>query len=392
MERAPTTGKYHYQGFIELKNPARLPAVKKLIGGNPHIEICRAKAAAIDYCRKSETRQFGPYEHGTPSRVQDRQNSVRASSMVALWEKVKAGRKFKDMIEEDPNTARYDRQVKSMKFALQESNSNRQEKGVKVWCFYGPTDLGKTWSAINVFCHDTDYYILEPPTTKGGKLWFDGYEGERTLILDDFKDTFCSLESLKRMLDKYKYKVEVKGGMCWAVWDRVIITSNYAPCDWYKKWDGSARDDLAPLQRRINEIRLFIDRGIWQKQDFDKNNIGDVCPIVDEDRKPDTPILPLPLDEEGEIPPPPPYEAPPPPPDRVAPPPPQQEQEDDDPELTYIMDHLHEYRPDGIPWDIDTPSESSSDSEDNDIDTLYSTQQRTSMQNLWNLFDGDKHV
>lgn len=206
----------------------------------------------------------------------------RKSRMAKLWEDCKAGRKQIDMIEEDPKVACFERQMKYMKFALDEQYSDRQDTPFSVWVFWGPTDLGKTYTAINRFCNRVNYYIVDAPISKGQKLWFDGYSGERNLILDDFSDVFCGLEYLKRLLDKYKLKVEIKGGYVWAAWVRVFITSNYPPNQWYKTWDGHIRDDLEPLRRRITNIYHFIDRDTWQKQDFEGNNIEDAKPIVAE--------------------------------------------------------------------------------------------------------------
>ena len=58
-------------------------------------------------------------------------------------------------------------------------------------CLYGPTGTGKTYAAINLIANRRDYYIAECPSSRGSKLWFDGYEGQKTLVLDDFSGDFC---------------------------------------------------------------------------------------------------------------------------------------------------------------------------------------------------------
>ena len=45
----------------------------------------------------------------------------------------------------------------------------------------------------------------------GGK-WWDGYSGQETVVLDDFKDYAMPLVELQRLLDWYPLWVEVKGG------------------------------------------------------------------------------------------------------------------------------------------------------------------------------------
>ena len=42
--------------------------------------------------------------------------------------------------------------------------------------------------------------------------WWDGYSGQETVVLDDFKDYAMPLVELQRLLDWYPLWVEVKGG------------------------------------------------------------------------------------------------------------------------------------------------------------------------------------
>ena len=44
--------------------------------------------------------------------------------------------------------------------------------------------------------------------------WWDGYSGQETVVLDDFKDYAMPLVELQRLLDWYPLWVEVKGGAC----------------------------------------------------------------------------------------------------------------------------------------------------------------------------------
>ena len=61
--------------------------------------------------------------------------------------------------------------------------------------------------------------------------------------------------------------MEVKGGFAWAVWTTVVITSNIHPSGWYQGVN------LAPLERRINEIRLLEHQGSYKKVDFSEHEL-----------------------------------------------------------------------------------------------------------------------
>ena len=47
-----------------------------------------------------------------------------------------------------------------------------------------------------------------------GEQVVDGYSGQETVVLDDFKDYAMPLVELQRLLDWYPLWVEVKGGAC----------------------------------------------------------------------------------------------------------------------------------------------------------------------------------
>ena len=294
IERAPTTGQLHVQGLLCFKNSVRLTGAKELIGDNPHLEKCMSVKDAIKYCKKAETKVAGPWEHGKAPVHQGER-----SDLSQAWEDIKARKSMYDMLEENPDIAKYERALKLMESNVMARRSNRQLQKVKVYVFYGSTGLGKTYSAINIFCNNVDdqYYILNTPSDKRGKLWFDGYKGQETLIIDDFSASVCSMEYLKRLLDVYPMQVEVKGSQTHACWTTVIITSNIAPRDWYAP-SANCLDiiDLGPLRRRIYQIRRFVDLGMYIEEDWDGNALSDAKPVEMTDMRPPIPVdIPQPV-------------------------------------------------------------------------------------------------
>lgn len=269
IERAPTTGQLHVQGMISFKASCRPTAVKKLIGNNPHVEICKDVKASLEYCGKAESRVWGPWEHGTAPAGQGKRTDLHK-----IWTDVKAGKRTLDMIEEDPSIAKFEKHLKFLRFAHQEAESDRQATGIKCMIFYGETDLGKTYAAMN--CIDpTSVFKMDPPASKGATLWWDGYEGEHTVVLDEFEgDNYCSLSKLKTLLDCYKCRLDVKGSFTWAAWKTVILCSNSAPRTWYP-FAPAQRSIIQPLIRRITEIRHFTARGKYIIEDWDGLQLSD---------------------------------------------------------------------------------------------------------------------
>jgi len=70
VEAAPTTGRIHWQAYIELNESCRwtqIVAAVPLLTGAHYLKRDGTQKQAIAYCTKSESRVAGPFEHGTPA-------------------------------------------------------------------------------------------------------------------------------------------------------------------------------------------------------------------------------------------------------------------------------------------------------------------------------------
>lgn len=269
LEKAPATGKLHLQGYVALTKRTTLATLKRLLSATAHWEVCRGKPAENRaYCTK-DGRINGPWEYGTcPGGKGTR------TDLTSIYAAIKAGKTNYELLEaSEGKAAKFEKAINFQRFAVNERTSDRQLQGVRVVVLYGPTGKGKSYAAINYFGSE-DYYVQECPSSKGTKLWFDGYQAQRTLVLDDFESDFCQYRYLLRLLDKYKLKVEIKGSFAWAQWTTVVMTSNTHPCNWYYG------QELSPLERRINEIRYCTERGMYQQVGWDQQPIGDYTAYV----------------------------------------------------------------------------------------------------------------
>lgn len=272
VEQCPTGDRrVHLQGFMCFSSPTAISALKK-IHASAHWEASKGSISQnLDYCSKSETRICGPFHFG------DCPRQGKRSDLTDLLHAVQANKTNEEILLETEGTAaRYSKQIVFMRFTLGEKFSDRQLTGVRNIVLYGPTDVGKTYAAVNLLAGGVDYFIAECPSHANSKLWFDGYEGQKTLILDDFTGDFCAFRFLLRLLDAYKLRAEIKGGFVWAQWSTVIITSNYSPNAWF-----TTPLDQTPLKRRLtnvatgSEIRHCESRGTYTVVDWDCRPLGD---------------------------------------------------------------------------------------------------------------------
>ena len=119
---------------------------------------------------------------------------------------------------------------------------------VKVIVKVGPTGCGKTKSSYDIW---PDLFVQE--CSSGNEMWWDGYEGQTRLVLDEFTGaSTMGWRYLLLLTDVYPMRLQVKGGFTYAKWSEVIITTNTAICDWYPKIPS-----LAPLLRRIDHVERY---------------------------------------------------------------------------------------------------------------------------------------
>lgn len=236
-ERCPTTGRLHWQGYIELKQVQRLSYLQKLIP-HGHYEVRRGtRCEAREYCRKEESRVDGPFEYGVWVEGDRGRRSDLASVMAAISDE----RREVQLAEEFPEVwCKYYKAFERYRSLLAQE-STREFRAVTVLVYLGGTGTGKTRLATS----GSDWFICDDTR------WFDMYQGESTLILDDFDGKNCPFRWLLRILDGYTLRLPVKGGFTWARWVKVIITSNVDIENWY------LFEDISPLKRRINQIVRF---------------------------------------------------------------------------------------------------------------------------------------
>lgn len=235
-EVCPTTGREHWQGYLELKARQRLAGVKQVLG-DPAVHLEPRKGSAIEaseYCSKDETRKAGtlPHELGERSTVTAgaRQDLL---AVKALLDKGSSELEIADA--EFPTWARNFRAIERYK---------RLQLEVRSW----KTDLfiicGATGTGKSRICQETYADAYWKP--RGN--WWDGYDAHETVIIDDFYG-WLPWDLLLRLTDRYPLTVETKGGSVQFVAKTIVITSNKSPGQWYRD-----EIDKSPLKRRTTRF------------------------------------------------------------------------------------------------------------------------------------------
>jgi len=249
QEEISDSGTYYFQGYCEFTNRVRLSKAKALLGGNEvHLEARRGtQKQAIDYCKDEKKRvaHSEPYEDGEP-RSQGKRNDLEG-----FKDAVMAGDRLRDLIHDHPGViARYSKFYQTLTMI----NRPVRSTDLVVTLHIGDTGLGKTRAVMDEFGDDPSFY--RTPLTNGS-LWFDGYDGHTTVLLDDFTgaSSHVTLSTLLQLLDRYPVYVPTKGGHAWWMPDALHVTTNILPRDWYK-WENRAEQYKA-LARRFHRVYLY---------------------------------------------------------------------------------------------------------------------------------------
>lgn len=220
----------HLQGFAYFHNAKTFTQIKKWLP-RAHLEKSHGTIEQnIAYCSKDGD----VHEQGVKPECGKRTDLIKIKSKVLNNEPIS------DVLEIVQNVQQLNFMEKLMKY---QKPPPPKKKTVK-W-YYGGTGTGKTRRAI--LEGGDDYYI-----SSRNLQWWDGYIGQKVVIIDDFRKDFCTFHELLRILDRYPYRLQIKGGSVWLQADVIIITSCYEPDQVY-----DTREDKQQLLRRIDEIRAF---------------------------------------------------------------------------------------------------------------------------------------
>lgn len=241
LECCPETSRLHIQGYIEFECSYRMAAVKRILGNDSvHLEGRKGtRAEAIAYCKKVDSRVRGPWISGSDADLEP----GKRTDLHNVAEAILSGQELGTLVHEYPTMyIKYSRGIQNLHFIGARERS-KVFRSVEVLVYYGDAGTGKTRKSVE---ENPVHYILD----QGERLWFDGYYGEPTLIIDDFYG-WIKYGQLLRILDGYQYRCEIKGGFTYAMWTKVVVTSNKHPREWYSQ-------GLTPaLARRISSIVHF---------------------------------------------------------------------------------------------------------------------------------------
>lgn len=301
-EIAPTTGTPHLQAYIERYVSQYKSGIVKFLPYGCHVE-----PAALPWdsgaffsdewdgwfgnqevtdgegwpdnmtyvCKDGDFYLFGtPGGDGADAKRSDLDNFVEAVE-------VKAGKisDYDVIVTHRAVSAKYLRWAQEVKRVVGiQKNVEDAVHQTAVLYFHGPPGTGKTHQALNMVDQDhkdgrvLSSWVMPPKDCKEGKLWFDGYNHEDVIILDDFVGQVPVLFMLHLFDGNHKYaRVQVKNAHLHIKPKMWIMTSNSHPDDLYKVCFAARPDLKDAFWRRVSGVAYFgkVFEGVeadWRKK------------------------------------------------------------------------------------------------------------------------------
>lgn len=145
---------------------------------------------------------------------------------------------------------RYMKQIEKIKMSKVVESTTATHSTLENYWIHGDTGSGKT-RAVREMIPDKDLYL------KGQNKWWDHYEGEKYVLIDDYSPEWNEKYFLKNWADHYSFSAEYKGGSLKRMNPKhIIVTSNYKIEE-----AGFLEKDIEPMMRRFKRgnAQWFID-------------------------------------------------------------------------------------------------------------------------------------
>lgn len=243
-ETCPTTKRKHWQGFVCWTSPKTLSAtIKKLKNGTDdkacHVEVIHGTLKQNkEYCSKEgKYKEFG-----------DIPNQGNRKDLKEISIEIKNGKSVEKIRTEDPIL--YHQYGRTLDKLEDDFNKHkfRTEMTTCDW-LYGKTGVGKSHLAFKNYSPNTHYIW------KDDKGWWDGYDGQEIIIINEFRGQIQYCELLE-LIDKWPCTVRRRNRQPRQfIAKHIIITSSMHPKEIYTH-QLEKNDSINQLLRRINIIHL----------------------------------------------------------------------------------------------------------------------------------------
>lgn len=238
------SGQPHLHVIATFENARSWDGMKKLFPRANIQKMNGTHAQAREYCIK---------EGDFVERGKIPQQGKR-SDIIKVKEEIADGSNMRDIIKSASNF----QTIRIAETLLKYYETPRDYQPIVKW-FWGATGTGKTYQAYNEFQEKDKYVCMDT------SQWWEGYDGQEYVIIDELREDFMKYQQLLKLLDRYEYRIQVKGSSRQFKGRYIIITSHFHPHQLFSWVD----EDLGQLYRRLEGIYEFRRNEPTIKQVYD---------------------------------------------------------------------------------------------------------------------------
>jgi len=268
LEVAPTTGTKHFQGYLEFKNAKTWTASMKWFGGRENVDDLQIREGtpfqAWNYCTKGEVFIS----------VGDIPEEIVQKKSEGHWEEivqpVKDGKTWLEIVDIKPNIAVQMGSAIQRYMLEYQRNTMDDWRPVQVTYVQGTTGSGKTHAVMRAMGGMKDVYRVTNYANP-----FDGYNGQRTIIFEEFRSSLPLTEMLV-FLENWVTPLKCRYSDRMSQYTRVFVISNMNLSSQYskfqKKIEWEEDDELREgMQRSLDAFyrRFELCDGMWNDLGMD---------------------------------------------------------------------------------------------------------------------------
>lgn len=252
IEKCPSTGRYHIQGFFRFERQVRTASINKMLGFNLFIlkAQCYKDGPIIAYCTKTEKDCLeNPQWAGKGGRVSDHEPFTEPFifgeqdlgqgkvNMQFVKEELIKGTSCDQLIWDNPLLADRKKAVRNLCIAYQSIKVARRDKNVRKLCYLliGDAGYGKDITLknqVNLIKEKNpnfDCYVHK------GNDWFCTYNGEEIMYIPEFQFGKWPVDEILLLTDNWNmYQGGTKGGDPLKIWPYFMFFSTNVPIiEWF---------------------------------------------------------------------------------------------------------------------------------------------------------------
>ena len=245
------SGTIHFQFFVNFKNKQYFSKLKKeYLPPGCHFAPMRSTANLCkNYCSKVETRISGPYEVGEFKDERQRTDLYEAIKLLD------DGMPFELVAQAYPTqSVMYAQKLKDRERDNIDFKLKSLARNIEITYIYGPPRAGKTtYVNAQVNFDFNNIFVVE----NYGEFMFTGYDKQKVILFDEFIGQVKPIAKMNKLLEPFPKRLNVKGGMVQAGYEKVFIVSNYPLNQLYQDCKSEQYESFKAFCQRIHKIVRF---------------------------------------------------------------------------------------------------------------------------------------